>query len=50
MKMEFVTNTQLTKSVNVISSVDELKDIHGLRPHLFQPFFDTIIRTLNESS
>ena len=32
-----------------ISSVDDLKHIRGLRPHLFQPFFDTIIRTLHAS-
>lgn len=39
----------ICEHVKYISSVDDLKHIRGLRPHLFQPFFDTIIRTLHTS-
>ena len=43
---------EICKRCKYIDSIDDIKDIHGLRPHLFQPFYDIIMKTLslNEQS
>ena len=37
---------EICKRCTHIDSIDDLKDIRGLRPHLFQPFYDIVMRTL----
>ena len=38
---------EICKRCAHIDSVDDLKDIRGLRPHLFQPFYDVVMKTLS---
>ena len=38
---------EICKRCTYIDSIDDIKDIHGLRPHLFQPFYDVVMKTFS---
>ena len=38
---------EICKRCTYIDSVDDIKDIHGLQPHLVQPFYDVVMKTLS---
>ena len=39
---------EICKRCTYIDSIDDIKDIHRLRPHLFQPFYDVVMKTLSQ--
>ena len=40
---------KICEQCKYFSSIDDIKDTPGLRPHLFQPFYDTVMRTLHSN-